>query len=154
MFYPSGTTEVSGDDPDEVALIGAAIAKGIYRHNSSHAVASEMPLANGATDPELPFSAPSPRPLAREPQVDGPFIDLSVTQYHPAILATEQHVRRAATSTTFTSKKLRTFVGHQITGVWRECQTRSVGMLMNRLCKDGVVAQVGEGKWEKLARVK
>jgi hypothetical protein len=148
-FYPSGMAEVSGDDPDEVALIGAAIAKGIYRHGLSQAVAAEIPLANGAGDSELPLPPPPAKPHDHSP-----FIDLSVTQHHPAILALERDIIGAATGAIFGLKHLRTFVGHHITGVWRECQTRSVGKLMARLTDTGVVTEVGAGKWQKLARIK
>jgi hypothetical protein len=153
-FYPSGMTEVSGADPDQVALIGAAIAKGIYGPRPLQKAPDEVLSVNGATtDLQLPLPDPPVRAIPREPQEHGPFVDRSVTNFHPAILALEQHVLSAPTGATFQLRELRTFVGHQITGVWRECQTRSVGTLMSRLTDAGFVSRVGEGKWQKLARV-
>jgi hypothetical protein len=156
MFYPSGTTEVSGDDPDDVALIGAAVAKGIYGPRPLQTVAHEVHSVNGATtDPQLPLPDPPPKHIAEKPHDHSPFIDLSVTRYHPAILALEQHILAPTDRlpTTYEYHWMRCFVGYQITGVWRECQTRAVGTLMARLVETGVVIPLGNGKWEKAVQL-
>ena len=154
-FYPDGSAEVSGGNLDEMMRIGAALAKNIY--GRSKAAAPETPLVNVVADtPDLPMQ--STKPVAKEPNGYAPFLDYvpfiddSVSQHHSAIAALEEYINRSPPDTEFHLKELRRFVGHQITGVWRECENRSTGYLMSRLVGRGIVLRISSGKWRRIKK--
>ena len=140
-FFPSGMIEVSGSDANETALIGAEIAKGMFgkRQTVPSQPEPELPLTNGKVD--------------REPFDHSPFYDETVNQAHPAVKSLEKKIMQASAGSRFEYHEMRQFIGHEITGVYRECMTRAVGNLMARLEELGVVTRLSRYEWQKSHKV-
>lgn len=158
--YPSGMLEVLGGNPDEVALVAAAVvSKGFFKGEpqDNH---PELPLSNGTNNQSRPVNlhrasdrAAFLKQTAPKVPYDAPFYDESVCMSHPAIMKLEKSISLAPVGEVFELKKLRYMVGESITGVWRECLTRSVGTLMGRLTRSGMVGKISGHEWKKLPKL-
>jgi hypothetical protein len=137
-IYPSGMVEIFCGSPDEAALIGAEVAKGLLHNNK----------ARPSLDVQLPLMSeenPKPSEVTTPKQIrpdTSPFFDPSVDQWHPAVQKLERYILTQPDGCKFRYHWMREFIGREITGSWRECMTRSVGTLMTRLVESGIVTKI------------